>query len=132
MSATSAPAPVKREVTQKMIDANRLNSLKSTGPKSAEGKQRCSQNAITHGIFAENMALTEEEGRLYNQFRLDMLVEMNPANYQEMRCAELVVNCYWKLRRCDAAEMRLLNKAMFNVDRYADPESDRAMAYAIV
>jgi hypothetical protein len=131
MSATVAPAPIKREVTQKMIDANRRNSLKSTGPKTEAGKARCSQNAITHGIFAQNMALTDEEGELYDQFRLEMLLELNPGNYQEMRCAEIVVNCYWKLRRCDAAEMRLLNKAMLNVDKYAQPESDRALAHAI-
>jgi hypothetical protein len=36
--------------TQKQIDANRRNSGKSTGPRSASGKKRASYNAYRHGL----------------------------------------------------------------------------------
>jgi hypothetical protein len=36
--------------TQKQIDANRRNSGKSTGPRSASGKRRASGNAYCHGL----------------------------------------------------------------------------------
>jgi hypothetical protein len=36
--------------TQKQIDANRANARRSTGPRTATGKQRSSQNAFRHGL----------------------------------------------------------------------------------
>jgi hypothetical protein len=39
-------------LSKAQIKANRQNSKRSTGPTSATGKVKVSQNAITHGIFA--------------------------------------------------------------------------------
>jgi len=36
--------------SQKQIEANRRNALKSTGPLSASGKKRASRNAYRHGL----------------------------------------------------------------------------------
>jgi len=36
------------------IQANRSNALKSTGPRTAAGKERASQNAIKHGLLARD------------------------------------------------------------------------------
>jgi hypothetical protein len=36
--------------TEKQIAANRLNARRSTGPKTAAGKRRASQNALRHGL----------------------------------------------------------------------------------
>ena len=41
--------------TTAQILANRLNSQKSTGPQTAEGKDVVSQNAVKHGLFAESV-----------------------------------------------------------------------------
>ena len=40
---------------------NRENALKSTGPRSAEGKERASRNALKHGLRAETFAISPEE-----------------------------------------------------------------------
>ena len=37
--------------TQKLIEANRRNALKSTGPITPSGRAAVSQNAIKHGLF---------------------------------------------------------------------------------
>jgi len=45
--------------SQARIDANRHNALRSTGPRTEEGKQASSRNATKHGLFAR-LAPTEE------------------------------------------------------------------------
>jgi hypothetical protein len=130
----SAPAsifePVKRVATPKMIEANRQNALKSTGPTTEQGKQRSSQNAITHGIFAQNPGISDDEAQQFDDFRLAMLAELNPANMQEMRRAEIVINCHWRMRRADNAEVQLLEEAMRKLAR-AEPQVGLALAFAI-
>ncbi len=44
---------MKRDRTPARVRANRLNALKSTGPKTAEGKLRSSRNARRHGLAAD-------------------------------------------------------------------------------
>ena len=43
------------------ILANRLNSQKSTGPRSAEGKAASSMNALKHGARAESRIIPGED-----------------------------------------------------------------------
>jgi hypothetical protein len=43
--------------TQKQIVANRLNTLRSTGPITAEGKARVARNAAKQGLTAENVLI---------------------------------------------------------------------------
>ena len=40
--------------------SSRLNALKSTGPKSPQGKQASSLNASTHGAYARSIVLPGE------------------------------------------------------------------------
>lgn len=50
--------------TERQIAANRRNAAKSTGPRSAAGRQRAGQNAVRHGLFSLAMrtsALAEIE-----------------------------------------------------------------------
>ena len=43
--------------SQAKIDSNRRNSLKSTGPKTPEGRERSSMNSLKHGMRSKKMAL---------------------------------------------------------------------------
>jgi len=49
----------RKEATPAQVAANRSNVQRSTGPKTAEGRSRSSQNALRHGIYArQGVAVT--------------------------------------------------------------------------
>ena len=49
--------------TQKQIEANKQNSLTSTGPVTTEGKAIVAQNAVKHGIFARDLIISGGDGK---------------------------------------------------------------------
>ena len=46
---------LKNQISDKQIEANRMNALKSTGPRSIEGKEKSAQNALKFGFTAKNL-----------------------------------------------------------------------------
>ena len=50
---------------EERADVNRRNASRSTGPRSARGKQIVSQNAYKHGLRAETLALPTEDAEAY-------------------------------------------------------------------
>ena len=49
----------------RQIQANRRNALKSTGPRSEEGKQQSRRNAVRHGLTAETVIGALEDADNY-------------------------------------------------------------------
>ena len=49
--------------SQRQIDANRKNAQKSTGPKTATGKERSRRNGLKHGLSAEVLVPEEDQAR---------------------------------------------------------------------
>ncbi len=50
--------------SEAQIVANRINAAKSTGPRSAEGKERSRRNALKHGLAASVVVPGEEVGEV--------------------------------------------------------------------
>src|SRR5438093_11531141 len=44
-------------VSQRRIEANRRNALRSTGPKSARGKDMAARNSWKHGLLAKSAVI---------------------------------------------------------------------------
>ena len=59
--------------TAKQLEANRLNSLKSTGPKTLEGKAASSANAIKWGLFTKRVLLNDDDAEEFA--RLSQAIE---------------------------------------------------------
>jgi hypothetical protein len=93
--------------TTAQILANRLNSRKSTGPRTEDGKTAVSQNAVKHGLFAESVIKGENEAD-YEAFHDKMLAELVPVGTVEFMMAERIASLWWRLRRAD----RIQNQAI--------------------
>ena len=94
------------------IQANRSNAQKSTGPRTAEGKERASQNAIKHGLLAREAVIAGEDPEEFELYREGMIEELAPAGAVEAMLAERVVGLSWRLRRAE----RLQNAAFAALD----------------
>ena len=64
--------------SQPQIQANRLNALKSTGPKTPQGKATVSQNALKHGLSARHDVVITDNQADFDLHRDSLLTELAP------------------------------------------------------
>lgn len=100
-----AVSPAKQE-------ANRKNALKSTGPKTPEGKAKIRLNALKHGLLASEAVILDGDGKEDPdrcQALLDALVTAAaPQGPVEEMLVERIAVCYWRLCRACRCEIGLL------------------------
>src|SRR5579872_588220 len=110
---TRMTAPESPEImsTIKQIEANRQNALKSTGPKSTEGKAAVAQNALKHGLYASTLLLPEEDPAQYEALCQTYLDEYRPANLDQIDLVESIVSDKWELVRINLYKQGVFNKA---------------------
>ena len=87
--------------TEAQTNANRVNSQKSTGPRTAEGKAAVSQNAFKHGLFVDKAVVRDESQDEYDLCREAILAEWRPVGEMESIIAERLVNLLWRLKRAE-------------------------------
>ena len=92
----------------KQIGANRENALKSTGPRTGEGKARAAQNARTHGLTAARMVVDGEEAERVEAFRDALQLELAPVGAFEMALVDEIVFCTIRLQRLPWIEASVL------------------------
>lgn len=100
--------------SEKKIIANQDNALKSTGPKSPEGKDRASQNAIKHGLLSKALIIEGEACEAYESFREAIFDDLQPKSAMETLLVEKIVNYAWRLRRAVQAEAIFLQGGLLN------------------
>jgi hypothetical protein len=91
----------------KQIAANRLNALKSTGPRTEEGKQRSRQNAWRHGLTAETVISSLEHATDYQAFEASIASDYRPRSATERELVSRLASVLWRLRRSTAIETGL-------------------------
>src|SRR5687768_2747570 len=69
-----APKP---GISPKKLAANRANALKSTGPRTREGKQRSAQNATTHALTSSTIGNYKLDPT-YDTIRHELYKELRP------------------------------------------------------
>ncbi len=98
-----------RQLTEKELAARRANARKSTGPRTAEGKARSSQNARRHGLFAQTALLDSESPEDFVALRDAYLAEFDPQGPAETHLVMEMANAQWRLRRVRGIEADLID-----------------------
>jgi hypothetical protein len=105
----------------RQIAANRRNSQKSTGPRTAAGKSLSSFNALKTGIYSNALIIRAE-----NVGELENLTAEFHALYQPVAAD---VNTGWLLRRMRRCEAQLWERELARIRKH-DPHDDTALASA--
>ena len=66
-------------VSEARLQANRLNALKSTGPKSPEGKERSRGNALKHGLTGAGVVIADAEAAEVERLGRSLQRELKPS-----------------------------------------------------
>jgi hypothetical protein len=99
----------------KQIEANRRNALKSTGPRTPEGKVAVRLNALRHGLRARTVLLPGESLEDFHTLCEALEQEWQPRTRTEQFYLEQMAVAQWKLTRMEVGE----------ADLFADPASAR-------
>jgi hypothetical protein len=91
----------------RQFEANRRNALKSTGPKSLEGKRMSRRNALRHGLTAETVIDGLEDIEDYRCFEAAIISDYNAETAVERELVLRLASLLWRLRRIIAIETDL-------------------------
>ena len=101
--------------SDKKAQANRRNALKSTGPKTSEGKDAVRLNALKHGLLSQEILLPGEEEEALRELGERLRDELQPAGELESLLVDRIIASYWRLRRLGRVEA-----GIFAWDLYGD------------
>src|SRR5215211_8185616 len=93
--------------SRKQIQANRQNALKSTGPKTPEGKDTARLNATKHGLLSQEVLPGEDE-EARKELAERLRAELQPVGEMESLLVERIIDATWRLRRLSRVEAGIL------------------------
>src|SRR5262245_3899240 len=91
----------------KQIEANRRNSLKSTGPKTEAGQGTSRRNALRHGLTAETVIGALEDAEDYRGFEAAITADYDAQSAVEWELLLRLASLLWRLRRATTIETGL-------------------------
>jgi hypothetical protein len=92
----------------RQIEANRRNALRSTGPKTEEGKRQSRRNAMRHGLTAETVIDGLEDSEDYKAFEAAVIADYDARSAVERELVLRLASLLWRLRRIISMETDLL------------------------
>lgn len=101
--------------SDRQAEANRRNALRSTGPRTPEGRARSRMNAQRHGVLSERVTTDTEGSELYQTMLNDLIAEHGPRSETEHLLVQRLANLFWRERRLIQAERNELSSAEANV-----------------
>jgi hypothetical protein len=111
--------------TPAQIAANRVNSAKSTGAKSAAGLAVSRFNALKFGIDAESLIIPGEDPAELEALAEDYRRQFKPVAPVEIFLVDALVTADWELRR-----LRKIQPKLWDENAFLDPDSPEAKRLA--
>ncbi len=93
--------------TRKQRRANRLNALKSTGPRSLEGKRVSSLNALKSGLDAKSQIVPGESPGEFAELQIEYIAQFAPITPEQRFLVDKLIRNEWLLRRYHRIEAQL-------------------------
>src|SRR6478672_3383116 len=81
------------------IEANRRNSVKSTGPRTVAGKQRSRCNALRHGLTAETVIGALKDAEDHKALEQAVIADYDAQSAVERELVLRLASLLWRLRR---------------------------------
>jgi hypothetical protein len=91
----------------RQLQANRRNGLKSSGPRTEEGKHISRRNAFRHGLTAETVIDGLEDSEDYRGFEAAIIADYDAETAVERELVLRLASLLWRLRRIIAIETDL-------------------------
>jgi hypothetical protein len=80
------------------------NSIRSTGPRTEDGKAKSSRNSTRHGFCSEHYVVAANDRDLFDRFYAEMIEALAPEGVIEMQLAEAIVTDQFRIMRIKNAE----------------------------
>ena len=120
--------------TRHRAQVNRANAQKSTGPRTAAGKQRSSLNALRHGLTGQTVVLPSEDHSAYQHHSQAFLNEYRPKGATETQLVQSLIDTAWQLNRAASVETNLFSLGITDMEdhiRANHPQAEEALAMAL-
>ena len=88
--------------------ANKENAQHSTGPRTAEGKQRSAQNSLKHGLCAQDPLIPGEDPDAFAKHFCEIELDLQPASAIESHLVEQIADISWRLKRLSRIEAAVI------------------------
>ena len=98
--------------TAAQVFANRANALRSTGPRTEEGKTASSLNSLNHGLASKQLVLPHESREDYEGLQTSFRKDYKPASETERELVRRMADAWWRLQRAYRVENAFLAKCM--------------------
>ena len=89
------------------LAANHSNAQYSTGPRTADGKSKSSQNPRTHGLTAKHLKLADSEREDFDQLTKALHEELQPRGELESTLFDRILHAHWNLQKIAGLEADL-------------------------
>ena len=113
--------------SEKQIKPNQRNSLKSTSPKTPDGKAAARYTATKHGLLSREVILPGEDEAALRELGELLREELRPVGELENLLVDRIVAAHWRLRRLGRVEVGIFAWELY--EELAERAQQEAQTY---